>query len=687
MYTLDLLLIILEQLPHLNSQFFPIPRKVLCLFFLLCAILYKNFNGRIWLMDKKRLQQLYTCISQSDEWLSGRELAARLHLSARTIRNYVREINREKPYILSSQHGYRLNKSLAADNYRIQVSSVKPEPILPTERVYYIIRHCLVLRELSLDHLMTELCISDRTLNMDLNNVRQILSGFQLKLKIRKDSVRITGPVYEQRRLARHCIFETTGLEFPSKEFICGAFPEYDCQQIETILFQTLEASGLSVNGYERYDLLLYVVIWLREIHLGNAMTREECPVECIRNYHEYEIAGELSRRLCRLIGQSCNLWEQEYLAALLISKTATVHLEKCRLLPNYPLIEHTVNDFVRMAGMALEVDLYDSFFIKKMTCYFQRLLVRQQMKFYSQSLFFDSLKNRYPVLQDVCAWSLLHFAKQFHIAIHPSETGFLSMILCAYVQEKGYSFDTSVPCTLVCPTFGHFPGQLIYTLTERLEKAIHIDQVIETLDLEKIDTDDRLILSVIPVSNGPFILPIAPYPRSEDFRHIYEEIHKIKMRMYSRQLHSFFSSILTPENFCINVSFSSGEELIHKACRHLISMGYVSEGFDEDLLARENMDPSVFYDTLAIPHHCSEKVLREFALVVLNKEAMYWKDGYVNMAVILATRNQETTRLQKVYDLAVKVLSSRKNMDILLKAGDHASFFRQLEHISGQIL
>ena len=74
-------------------------------------------------MDKKRLQQLYTCISQSDEWLSGRELAARLHLSARTIRNYVREINREKPYILSSQHGYRLNKSLAADNYRIQVSS------------------------------------------------------------------------------------------------------------------------------------------------------------------------------------------------------------------------------------------------------------------------------------------------------------------------------------------------------------------------------------------------------------------------------------------------------------------------------------------------------------------------------------------------------------------------------------
>ena len=65
----------------------------------------------------------------------------------------------------------------------------------------------------------------------------------------------------------------------------------------------------------------------------------------------------------------------------------------------------------------------------------------------------------------------------------------------------------------------------------------------------------------------------------------------------------------------------------------------------------------------------------------------MYWKDGYVNMAVILATRNQETTRLQKVYDLAVKVLSSRKNMDILLKAGDHASFFRQLEQISGQIL
>ena len=244
-----------------------------------------------------------------------------------------------------------------------------------------------------------------------------------------------------------------------------------------------------------------------------------------------------------------------------------------------------------------------------------------------------------------------------------------------------------AVPCTLVCPTFSHFPGQLIYTLTEGLGKAIHIDQVIETLDLEKIDTDDRLILSVVPVHGGPFILPIVPYPRSEDFRHIYDEIHKIKMRMYSRQLCSFFSSMLPPENFYVNVSFSSGKELIHKCCEHLTARGYVSEGFDEDLLARENMDPSVFYDTLAIPHHCSEKVHREFALVVLNKEAMYWKDGYVDMAVILATRDQETTRLQKIYDLAVKVLSSRKNMDILLKAGDHASFLGQLEQISGQIL
>ena len=643
--------------------------------------LYKIFKGGSG-MDKKRLRQLYTLISRSDGWLSARELAARLHTSTRTVRNYIREINREKPYILSSQYGYQMNRYLPASGLEPRIFPEKPAPERPSDRIFYIIRRFIVCQELTMEQLMAELYISDRTLEQDLNAIRQLLPAFQLKLKTKKDRIFLSGPMYEQRRLAYYCIFQTMDIQYPTLEFICGAFPEYDCARAADILDRTIDTYGLSVNGYEHYDLLLYVIIQLREIHLGHELTGPECPVECIQNYPEYPVAGHLAKELGSLIGHSYTIWEQEYLAALLISKTYWSDPGKACLLPNYVPIRNTVAEFIRMAGAALQISLEDPELLEKLACYFQRLLVRQQMGFYTKSLFFDALKYRYPIIQDVCAWCLLHFSRQFHISVDRNEVGFLTMLLCEYVKEKGYPFEQPVPCTLICPSFGRFPETLLNTLQERLGPSIHIDTVIDTLDVETITSRDRLTLSVIPVANRPFILPVSPYPRSTDFRHIYEEIHKIKMRRYCRSLHAFLSRMMTPETFFADFPFTSREDLLGRVCARLKDMGFVTDGFEGDLLRREAIDSSAFGDTVAIPHHCSEKIRKAFACVILNKDAMYWHDGYTHLVVILATPDQETPRLQKIYNLAVKVFASRKNTETLLSAATSEAFLDALDQL-----
>ena len=98
--------------------------------------------------------------------------------------------------------------------------------------------------------------------------------------------------------------------------------------------------------------------------------------------------------------------------------------------------------------------------------------------------------------------------------------------------------------------------------------------------------------------------------------------------------------------------------------------------------MRREAIDSSAFGDTVAIPHHCSEKIRKAFACVILNKDAMYWHDGYTHLVVILATPDQETTRLQKIYNLAVKVFASRKNTETLLSAATSEAFLDALDQL-----
>ena len=63
-------------------------------------------------MKQENLLQLSAYLADVGDYVSGEELAARFHMTTRTIRNYVAEINasaENMPFILTSRRGYRWN--------------------------------------------------------------------------------------------------------------------------------------------------------------------------------------------------------------------------------------------------------------------------------------------------------------------------------------------------------------------------------------------------------------------------------------------------------------------------------------------------------------------------------------------------------------------------------------------------
>ena len=90
---------------------------------------------------EERLQQLLNELRAADGRLTGRELALRLGVTARSVRDYVRAINQdaEAQLVISDQDGYRLDER-AYRRYRNRLSRRSTGYDSPEQRLYYIVR-------------------------------------------------------------------------------------------------------------------------------------------------------------------------------------------------------------------------------------------------------------------------------------------------------------------------------------------------------------------------------------------------------------------------------------------------------------------------------------------------------------------------------------------------------------------
>lgn len=635
-------------------------------------------------MKKNNLYMLYQYISSSNDWHSADELASYLHTTNRTIRNYIQEINQCSPenhLILSSHKGYCWNKGIS--HYMLPDSIMpifeKRMPVTPDERYWHIIRK-IIIEKVHIDSLIDTLMISDRTIDTDIQKIREIAKSYNLRLRKRKDSLFFFGKESDIRLLSFRCILETSRQEFLPYDFIVYAFPEYKCDEINTMLSNILSKYGLKTHAYIQHDLLLLVILQYRQIDCGMSITSSECPIPALENYYDFTIACELAEALENHSGNSYNLWEREYLATLLISNTETPYISKCDLIPNFMPLRNLTVSCLQMAGYALHADLSEDAFVDYLACYFQRLLVRQTMHLTSRDLLFQSLKNSHPLIQDVSAWILLYLSKQYNIKIERSEVSFLTKILCDFMLQTGYSPDISVNCTLICPSFGNYPAELVHTLEQHLGNAVTIQTIVDSLDIDNMDNSSVLYLSVLPVPNIQHVVNISLYPRAVDFRHIYTQIHKIKMHLYSEQFYDCLKIYLTEDTFEVVTSLPSKTDILQHMCKKLLKLGYVNEHFKEWIIKREEIDRSVFCNNISIPHVSDKSVYRNFIYLIISQHPISWEDNLLNIICMIGTKENHIKEMQLSYDLAIKVFSFYRNVNALLNAYDLDSFMEILK-------
>lgn len=636
-------------------------------------------------MKRDNLQQLIVYLSGSNRWHSAQQIADYLHTTPRTIRNYVQEINGaalSEPPILTSRRGYRWNAGEGGNPHFYSLQ--RPEPQTPEERGNFILRQLLYGRQVGYLFLTMRLAVSERTLEVDLQSVKSLLKPYHLRLRRSQDRLFLEGSQTQHRRLSFDLITRTVDTDFVSLRLVTGAFPEYHVEEIQNAMQTVLRRYGREPSGYAQYDLLLRTVLQVQQIGVGNVLQEKEL-TDLPLSEPDCSAAREVADMISQLEGISYTDEECRYLAALLTAKTEPLQICVQEQPAGFDAVQSFALQALGLIGRYIRADLFCGDFPLRLAVFLQRMLVRMQLQLYTRNPLYNRLRVYYPKLQDLCMQILEDFSRKFQTQIHPSEIGFLTMLVAEHLKTQ-ILYESPIYCTLICPHYRTMAAELTQELKDRLGPAVILRAVEETMDLEQVDEHSDLILSVIPMRYFPHLVTIAPFPKSEDFLRIRQEIAKIKRERWLRRLKELLPSYLPDQYFQLQGNEQNREELLCSLCDVWEQDGVVTSGFKTRLLCREAMEESSFFHGVALPHLCDSSVVRSTLFCVISPEPRPWGRDKINLLMVLAFRPEEVEQFWELYDLLIKLFAEPRTLHGLLEATDRQSFLEILSSLGAHL-
>lgn len=298
---------------------------------------------------------------------------------------------------------------------------------------------------------------------------------------------------------------------------------------------------------------------------------------------------------------------------------------------------------------------------------------VRQQMQLSTPCTLLRTLRNVHPLLVDTAAQMLLTYTKTIPLPNAAQEVGFLALFLADYMYHR-MSFESRLSATLICPDFENLALNTRNDLAEHLGNTLTIDHLMQTTDLDDLPASD-LTISVIPIKSRSHTVFISPMPKSEDYRLIRQEIQQIKAAKRRKQLNAFFSSYMRPKTFFMDISLTNEDDVLHFLCQKLQKDQVVTGDIESDILTREKIDPSVFYEMLAVPHYCGPNVSRNSVYIIYNRAPISWGDSCANLITLIVMQPDLQDDMKSLYGLLTLMFSKPKNIQLLSVAKNYEEF------------
>ena len=630
-------------------------------------------------MLTKRQNMIMTIMNNQKDWIVGKDLAKLLNVSDRTIRNDIAAIN--------EFYADTMIESNIRKRYRIQgeivkrfIEETKKEiPETGEERRWLILKTLVEHNQVNIYQLADQMCISEFSLENDMNKIRKLLDNYQgLKVIRQSNMLQLSGGEREKRHLYEELISYKISGNLWNLNKVAENFMRFDLLKVKELLKDIFEEFHYQMNEVRIPTLLIHVGVIL-ERNFACHFLKEDEEQQGKYGREEYEI----SRHFFEKIGARLSLQVREAeicdFAIYLEHGKRKGYCEEEQL---QGLASDLVQHIIVEIREHFDIDFSeDCEFRLGLEVHTVSLLKRHYANVEIDHTCLEEVKRKYPLIFEMGVWVCKIMEEHLNIIISENEISFIALHLGSAYERA--NLRRKYRCLLICPHNQTVKDLCIQKIVNRFQDRMEIVGCMSYFEESLIrEKNLDLILTTQPVAHALDIetTEISMFFAHTDEAAVFQTLNRLDQIRYRNNFQFFILNLIREEFFTANMAVEEPEKIISDMCDKLYARGYVKENFKEGVLKRERLSPTSFFHGFAIPHNMShQETIHSAISTAILKQPVQWGSYEVRFVLLLAITEENRNFLKIFFDWLDDIVSNPEKFARLLEVQDYQSFVNTL--------
>ena len=630
-------------------------------------------------MLTKRQNMIMTIMNNQKDWIVGKDLAKLLNVSDRTIRNDIAAINEfyaDTMIESNIRKGYRIQGEKVK---RFTEETKKEIPETGEERRWLILKTLVEHNQVNIYQLADQMCISEFSLENDMNKIRKLLDNYQgLKVIRQSNMLQLSGGEREKRHLYEELISYKISGNLWNLNKVAENFMRFDLLKVKELLKDIFEEFHYQMNEVRIPTLLIHVGVIL-ERNFACHFLKEDEEQQGKYGREEYEI----SRHFFEKIGARLSLQVREAeicdFAIYLEHGKRKGYCEEEQL---QGLASDLVQHIIVEIREHFDIDFSeDCEFRLGLEVHTVSLLKRHYANVEIDHTCLEEVKRKYPLIFEMGVWVCKIMEEHLNIIISENEISFIALHLGSAYERA--NLRRKYRCLLICPHNQTVKDLCIQKIVNRFQDRMEIVGCMSYFEESLIrEKNLDLILTTQPVAHALDIetTEISMFFAHTDEAAVFQTLNRLDQIRYRNNFQFFILNLIREEFFTANMAVEEPEKIISDMCDKLYARGYIKENFKEGVLKRERLSPTSFFHGFAIPHNMShQETIHSAISTAILKQPVQWGSYEVRFVLLLAITEENRNFLKIFFDWLGDIVSNPEKFARLLEVQDYQSFVNTL--------
>ena len=600
------------------------------------------------------------------------DLASKLDVSERTVRNDIKQLNREiAPHaaIEGSKGKYSLRVFHTEEFKKTYQEITQTDEFLnsPRNRMNYIFARLMRSEEpLLTDELAYEMNIGRTTIISDLKKLRGEIESYSLSIlgKTSKGLV-LEGNEHDIRRYVLENAFSSIYQDYP----------------LDRDILDMIEKT-LKENSYDkraRADFIKSMTLMLDRYLTGHGIGKLSAKYYNLTIRPDFEQIADLADAIGKELRTDIPLEEKLFVFQPILGMHTPIDLEEMRTIMLDSDVKSLIGKIIEKIREEMNITIEHDDFEEEFVYHVMFMINRLKFKVSLKNPLKDELIHKYPLAYQMAGIASAVIFEECRLEVNEDEkaylTAYFGVFLEKYNLRKEKPFRIAIVCGSGRVTARLMALQLRKVLDSSAELALFSDEKAGPEELNRFD----VILTTVD-------LPFSCQRPVIRIREIFDErelLHKIEKAKYWDQVempvldNNWFvlNGLLDEERFFVFPAGTTYEDAVTHMTQDLTDQGFVDDGFYERLTKREEKGSMVFDHAIAIPHTFQYASDRLMIAVGVCREGMRAEDNDIQVIFMLGlpeNGDMDDQLLIRIYD---EIITIARDGDLQTRIAQADSF------------